>query len=223
MKHRKHSVECDKFPELRPVLIKWCNLNKVYLNKTQPDCAWWYNERASISILAAAAWKCGYPALEEFSTEKRRFKRYAYEPGRCDLKIHIGSEDYQFEAKQVWARLGNRRGKDDLEPIRESILRSLTRARHAAGRLGSRKIRRFGISFVSPRIPRTQIDELDDRIDQLIDLLEKKGNKYHAVAWFFAHNWERFIYKNNIYPGVLLLIREVHKFQKPRKRRSRNR
>jgi hypothetical protein len=182
MKHPKQYVDCGRFAELKPVLKKWCELNRVYLNKAEPDCAWWYNERASISILAAAAWKCGYPALEEFSTEKRKFKRDEHKPGRCDLKIHVGSKDFQFEAKQVWARLGNIREKDDIQSIYKSMLGSLRRARHGAGRLGSKDVRRLGISFVSPRIPNSQAADLDDRLDHLIDLLEKKRNKYHAIS-----------------------------------------
>jgi len=222
MKHRKQNDDCGKFAELKPVLRKWHNLNSVYLNKNEFDCPWWYNERASISILAAAAWKCGYTALEEFSTVKRKVKRDRHEPGRCDLRIRVGSKEFQFEAKQVRARLGNKRKKDDIKIIWESILDSLNRARRDAGRLDSKGVKRLGLLFVSPIIPITLSDDLDDRLDNLIDLLKKKKkrNEIDAISWFFANDWKSFKDEHNIYPGVFLLIREARKFQKPRTQSS---
>lgn len=219
MKHPKQYVDCGRFTELKPVLKKWCGLNRVYINKTARDCPWWYNERASISILAAAAWESGYPALEEFSTEKRKTKRNGHEPGRCDLMIRVGSQDFQFEAKQVRARLGNKRKKDDIKIIWESIEDSLNQARRDAGRLDSKGVTRLGVLFVSPIIPVGQSLGLDDRLDNLIELLKKKKKRKEldGISWFFANDRESFEDEDRVYPGVLLLIKEAYKFQKPKK------
>jgi len=219
MKHAKQYVDCGRFTELRPILKKWCSLNRLYMNNAEGDCPWWYNERTSIGVLAAAAWKSGHLALEEFSTLKGRKKDATHGPGRCDLKIRVGSEDFLFEAKQSWPRLSKKPGEADIKESRRKILNSLQRACLAAGRLKSREGRRFGVCFLAPRISEVEIDNLDKRVDSLIDLLMEKRRMYHSISWFFANRGNRPNDKHRIYPGVLLLIKEVHKYQ-PRKKRS---
>jgi hypothetical protein len=220
MKHPKQKIDCGRISELKPILEKWCSLNRLYLKETQNDCPWWYNERASISILAAAAWKSGHIALEEFSTEKRQSRRDLKGPGRCDLKVRIGTKDFLFEAKQSRLRLSNKPTDGDLKETRRLIFNSLRKACVAAGRLRSGAGRRFGICFVSPRISEAEAGYLDKRLDTLIDLLGEKRKRYHSISWFFATNWEGLRNKGRIHPGVILLIREVHKFQKPKKRQA---
>src|SRR5713226_1261165 len=60
-------------PELRQVLRKWIFVNKDYVHRWDGiDAPWWYNERASVSALAAAAWLAKGIALEEYTTRKTR-------------------------------------------------------------------------------------------------------------------------------------------------------
>ncbi|MDW7760410.1 MAG: hypothetical protein SCM96_07215 [Acidobacteriota bacterium] len=224
MKHPRKHIICDSIQELKPILKKWCDLNREYTEKTKSDCSWWYGERAAISILAAAVWKSGNIALEEYSTDKRGDEFSASVKGRCDLKIVIGDKKFLFEAKQIRPRLSKKKEYDALSKPCEGILNKLISACRGAGRLKSREGMRFGICFVSPRISESEADHLGERIDKLINLLLEKSRKYHAIAWYFANNWDDLKEKKNIYPGVILLIREVKKF-KPKKsgqsRRSR--
>jgi hypothetical protein len=71
------------------------------------DVGWWYNERASISLLAAAAGRAGAIALEEYFTDpaplKRRPRKYKYL--RQDLCLKVNHSEYVGEAKQVWMLL----------------------------------------------------------------------------------------------------------------------
>jgi hypothetical protein len=64
---------------LKPLLESWLRLTEKYATQHGPkksnpgsgDASWWYTERASIGILASAAWQIkGWTALEEYSTNK---------------------------------------------------------------------------------------------------------------------------------------------------------
>ena len=60
---------------LSPLLVAWLEtLEQFCAASGYTNNPWWYNERASISTLAGAAWKLhdkGWVALEEYSTRKR--------------------------------------------------------------------------------------------------------------------------------------------------------
>lgn len=222
MKNPKRHVDCGKLDELEPILKNWCNLNKTYLNKSEMDCPWRYNERALISILAAAAWKSGHLALEEFSTMKGRKKDGTHGPGRSDLKIHIENRTFLFEVKKSRPKLGKKPREIDLKNVvSKSILGCLNRARGDAGKLKTKAGRRFGLCFVAPRISEIEETKLDDRLDGLIAQIQKKAHRYDSISWFFAKDWSRLKYNKHIYPGVFLLIKEAKKYRGAKKKSSR--
>jgi hypothetical protein len=137
-------VKCNsKTVKLKPILEKWCSINQQFLKEAESDCPWWYNERASVSILAGAAWKSGHITLEEYATRKGRRKNDTERPGRCDLKIKIDSSNYLFEAKQQWAMLSKKSGKVYLKKTRDKIIESLDKARGDSRKLKSWAVRRF--------------------------------------------------------------------------------
>lgn len=92
------SVVREELVSLRPILKTWTELVLKYSNSfLQGDTCYWFNERANISMLAAAAWKPrgGWLALEEFSTYKHG-EDAALKNGRCDLWISQPSNDMSF-------------------------------------------------------------------------------------------------------------------------------
>lgn len=98
---------------LERVLRKWIRELKRY-ELAMNDVPWWYTERASVGMLAAAAVRLGWTALEEYSVEKgpRPVKDRKLTPeekkvrhkGRCDLYLcdESGKIDFAIEAKQAW-------------------------------------------------------------------------------------------------------------------------
>lgn len=193
-----------------PLLNKWCDLNKNFYEKLGDDCPWWNNERASIGILAAAAWKAkGFLALEEFCIKKGR-RRTGERAGRCDLKIwNASKEEFAFEAKQTWCKL---QSGIDLNRKYNNIKAAFHDAQENARKLKPSMGRRFGLCFVSPRILVNEKDCLDARLDDLLDLLSYKM-RHDAIAWFFVDNPE--VLEDNstglLYPGIILLLKEVKK------------
>lgn len=103
-----------KLKGLRPVLDNWCEAALDYARCSRyEDCCWWYNERASLSVLAGAAWRTpGWVALEEFSTRKRgvvpegEIDHGKTVRGRCDLRLENSYSTYALEAKQAWQSVG---------------------------------------------------------------------------------------------------------------------
>lgn len=56
---------------LRPVLQAWIDGTQRYVTLFQgDDLPYWYNERANVGVLSAAAWQAGMVALEEFQSLK---------------------------------------------------------------------------------------------------------------------------------------------------------
>ncbi len=56
---------------LRPVLQASIDGTQRYVNLFQgDDLPYWYNERANVGMLSAAAWQAGMVALEEFQSLK---------------------------------------------------------------------------------------------------------------------------------------------------------
>jgi hypothetical protein len=205
-------VKCNSHTNiLKPILEKWCSINQKFLKEVGSDCPWLYNERASVSILAVAAWKSGHVALEEYSTKKGRKKNDTERPGRCDLKIRIDSKDFLFEAKQQRVLLGKKSKKVESKGICDRVFNSLDMARHDSGKLKSLASRRFGVSFIIPRVAEGEADRLHGRVSELLHLLEESKRRYDAIAWYFPRKKDLPRKKAHIYPGVLLIVKEVRR------------
>ena len=78
---------------------RYCRIMKEH------DAAHWYKETPNVSILCAAAWRCGRVALQEFRTEKKVQGQRRI--GRADLWIctdNDGKEEF-IEAKHKFVSL----------------------------------------------------------------------------------------------------------------------
>lgn len=196
-------INCRQLKSFRPVLKKWVHLNRHYCEmESWQECAWWANERASISTLAAAAWTIGGIALEEYSIPKGRKSRQR--TGRCDLYVKLGKDKkFACEAKQIIPRLK----KGNANNI-SNVKRKFEWACADAKELSSEEGRRLGILFVTPRFPRSQIP-FDDCLSEYLQNIQKLN--FDAIAWYFPDKARNMKWKVNqrIYPGVILLIREI--------------
>jgi len=108
---------------LRPVLQAWIDSVQQYVKLFEGyDLPYWYNERANVSVLAGAAWKAGFVALEEYQTKKTsqsnkepmavespkdKKGQQNYFQGRNDLYIGNQSHEWVIEAKVAYPDLSN--------------------------------------------------------------------------------------------------------------------
>jgi len=96
--------------EFEDILWEWCGIQERYGRLSNwKDVGWWYNERASVSLLAGAAGRAGAITLEEYFTDlaqtRRRPRKYKYV--RQDVYLNIAHSEYVGEAKQIWMWLPN--------------------------------------------------------------------------------------------------------------------
>lgn len=96
---------------MRPLLETWLSQQKRGLGILDSnDAPWWYNERASLSILAGAIWLRGGYVIEEHVTTKVSSKESKSGPshvgGRGDLYFYFGRSHFVVEAKHYWPILG---------------------------------------------------------------------------------------------------------------------
>lgn len=95
------------------LMEEWILSIERFSRITDGDVPYWYNERANIGVLAAAAWRCGRIALEEFQYEKidvssdEETDETAQNKwnGRCDLWISNDRTAEIVEAKFKWLNM----------------------------------------------------------------------------------------------------------------------
>lgn len=97
------SKRAKRLSELKPVLRQWAKLTNKYCARTRNDNPYWYNERANVSLLAGAAWRLGFVALEEYLTSKRPLDLKTAMNTRCRADLYVGGKsEFEIEAKQYW-------------------------------------------------------------------------------------------------------------------------
>lgn len=218
---------------LHPVLSNWTQAVMDFSKQADHDNnCWWYNERASLSVLAGAAWRTkGWTALEEFSTTKRatvpdgEVDHGRVSRGRCDLHIESPSNNYAIEAKQAWQCIGKNARAD-------RMAKAMKKANKDAGNLSRDEGKhRLGLTFVVPYLSLSQVGERHSRKDPDIDQiavreavvtwLEKVDfSSLSAFAFVFPGRTSGYYNENRslVFPGTLIAIEERTKANKQRKR-----
>ena len=186
---------------------EYCRIMKDY------DAAHWYTEIPNVSILNAAAWRCGGIALQEFKTEKkvRGEERWT---GRGDLWIctdtDTGWKEEFIEAKHKFVPLSGAKEKNGLPTaIKESMKEATKDAKKAKG--GYHYVTALAVVFASvSAAPTTPTDEIDQ---QIIDFCEgiKSSRDYHALAWCFPKETRTLQNKKGYYyPGIVMLVKNIN-------------
>gem|GEM_PF-3217599 len=154
--------------ELGPLIEEWQDYVIRYC-KIHADCGlhndlpWAYNERASVSVLAAAAWKLKNGcALEEYRDRKRdvsrkdkRTGRSKEVKGRVDLYVcnQVGT-GIAMEAKQIETIIripAKLKYFDDLAVDKRNIGHAMARAWKSTKRLRADTAdKRYSLTFVAP-------------------------------------------------------------------------
>lgn len=202
---------------LEPVLINWIKTVNEYSNVFNgEDACWWYNERASVGVLAAAAWKTnGWVSLEEFSTQKHGEDHM--KNGRCDLYMAKESHKISFaiEAKQAWQNIG----ENAHDMVSESITQFNLAWRDASKLLKIEASCRLAACFAIPRLPKSQVDKissqsLEEKIDSWLSEI-KSSIQPDIIAWVFPESTRNLASDNDrIFPGVCLLLKVRHRASK---------
>ncbi|WNZ83155.1 MULTISPECIES: hypothetical protein [unclassified Pseudomonas] len=210
-------------PELVALLDAWLAAVERYSKVFTEDNCWWYNERATLSTLAGAAWSLdGWVAIEEFNTSKRGnhlkgVDSGALRRGRCDLVISSPKTSFAIEAKQAWQPIT---GEGDLKKY----------VRHAQALAWAdcwllslnEADRRFAVTFIVPTLSITDV-RLDDGLINCVavrrkvaDWLELMGKfrsrpkRKTSFAYIFPESGGSFYCNSrHHFPGVVVVFEEM--------------
>jgi hypothetical protein len=202
----ENDIKSRSLRMLRPVFDNWFQILKRYLDELDhEDCQWWYNERATLSSLAAAIWKADGIALEEYCTKKG--KKSETWTGRCDLYFKLGRHNFACEAKQIWCAIGRRATIGiGFKKINDAVNMACREARN----LDKDEGRRLGICFAIPYLPPSDSDKqiVEQQVAKWLKAMTAVN--YSLIAWSFPEKTRLLSgYKEYIYPGTVVLIREI--------------
>ena len=200
MQNIKDKIYCGKLQVLRPVLKEWIALiRKSSKEWGRNDCSWWYSERVNLGVFAGAIWRKGGTCFEEYidNNNKSDYK------GRCDLYFKLNGFDFIVEAKQVWPNAGSKTEKLE-EIIKQAIKLDSLKTRSA----GYGNAKRLELVYIIPRMPKSDLNQIDVCIRNLIDIVNELS--VQSVAYTFPVEKRKLRDKDGdgyVYPGVILLIK----------------
>ena len=217
-------------PELEILLSAWIKAVERYTNANDRDNPWWYNERASLSVLAGAAWTLkNWHALEEFSTQKRLrtldsgVDSGSLRHGRCDLYVQSPETSYAIEAKQANQSIGAR--SDGYSYVG----RAFKKAWEDSGDLASWEAdRRFAVTFIVPTIPMSEVmtqgaGKTDSVSASKVETLLRQwltdnpnftgpSMKYTDFAYVFPQMGNpHYLMNDKYFPGIVVVFEERYR------------
>jgi hypothetical protein len=191
-----------------PILEEWIRLNGLLARSWADvgDVPWWYNERASISLLAGAIWNSrrssGDYAFEEYASVKRKERKNC--AGRLDLEFCFSKQHFVAEAKQCWIPIS--KGGDNARRIKDALARAKADVRRCSPPAGMRKLAVvFGVPYVARA--RSTRQALRASINSFVE--EARAVDADAIAWTFPKLNSMPTISGFIYPGVVVWIKEV--------------
>ena len=195
--------------QILQILRKWQWVMKDLV--ADDDVPWWYNERTSVGFFAAAVWKKGGQAIEEYITPKKiRTPRGKTnnKHGRGDLLFYLKSNKaFVAEAKYEYFSLNGSPGK--------KVISLLKTARKDAVRVPNYGYaKRLGMVFM---VPYSKSEPTDKTIRQWINKVKAIAERQEiAVAWTFPTvvqkiYWPEADGTRHYYPGVILLLKQPRK------------
>ena len=191
------------------LLDEWMSVMLRYHRVSVTDVPYWYTERANVGLLAAAAWRCGYIALEEYGDVKRDTETKDSYVGRVDLWIARpdapGGE--LIEAKLEWLSLTRETEEIALkDKLEKALAPAIADARKTKT---GKSLPAYGICFVVPWISgEVEQEVLEQRLVKLTAAIgELKSDIY---AWYFPKEFREIRnFHGRNYPGVILLGKRV--------------
>jgi len=206
---------------LAEVFKEFDSIHKEYANKYSNfesgefDLAYFYNERANVSIFAGAVWRQNPKdnlVLEEYSCDKynecssENETNISTYKGRRDLWFCLGESQFRCEAKQKWWSL------DNLEE--ERLISAIELADIESSKVEKKYINSnntaLGMVFVTLKINRSNLENASSYLVQLEKLIKK-----HQTNNLFVHSLILDEVINSIgetselYPGVLVIVKKA--------------
>jgi len=179
------------------------------------DLAYFYNERANISILSGAIWrqlKYKSLVLEEYSTNKEKeehdnqgIELRGYR-GRRDLWFCLNNKQFRCEAKQLWWSLDNL----NINEFSAAIQLVADEASKIEKQYVDEDNFALGIVFITLKIRRANLSKSSSylaELDRLVSMHQQHDLITHKLVLdeVLRSGGD----SSTLYPGVLVLIKKV--------------
>lgn len=217
-------MSCE--PAFTDILRAWHDVQSEYLDCFKWDVPWWYNEQASVSLLAAAVARVGGIVLAEFAWQKttKKVSRELTKKGRCDLFFTAGCP--QETSLHFWCEAKTERTKVDLYKRGgvkgKKMLGGLVTATRETNRLEDVVGTKLALLFLTPHI---EAKDLRDKrlptslqiasvVAEIVANMRKEAREAEdicAVAWYFAplKSGSCAEYEKHYYPGNILVMKRA--------------
>ena len=188
-------ISNPKLEFLRPVLERWFDcIDRYNAVRGDNDTPYWFDEKANLGLLSAAAWMAEMVTLQNAPTRKQN------EEGErnvsADLLIASTEERAFIQATQRWPKVNNL-----------NLTQPLLEATSDAKRISYASDLKLGCLFVSPQ--KAQQSATPEELQDMIDDLQKENTC--AVAWYFPYAYRKLRNEAGHYhPGIAVLFKQAH-------------
>lgn len=188
-------ISNPKLEFLRPVLERWFDcIDRYNAVRGDNDTPYWFDERANLGLLSAAAWMAEMVTLQNAPTRKQN------EEGErnvsADLLIAGADERAFIQATQRWPKVTNL-----------NLTQPLLEATSDAKRISYASDLKLGCLFVAPQ--KAQQSATPEELQDMVDDLQKENTC--AVAWYFPYAYRKLRNEAGHYhPGIAVLFKQAH-------------
>lgn len=188
-------ISNPKLEFLRPMLERWFDcIDRYNAVRGDNDTPYWFDERANLGLLSAAAWMAEMVTLQNAPTRKQN------EEGErnvsADLVIANTDERAFIQATQRWPRVSNL-----------NLTQPLAEATSDAKRISYASDLKLGCLFVAPQ--KAQQSATPEELQDMLDDLQKENTC--AVAWYFPYAYRKLRNETGHYhPGIAVLFKQAH-------------
>lgn len=188
-------ISNPKLEFLRPMLERWFDcIDRYNAVRGDNDTPYWFDERANLGLLSAAAWMAEMVTLQNAPTRKQN------EEGErnvsADLVIASTDERAFIQATQRWPKVSNL-----------NLTQPLAEATSDAKRISYASDLKLGCLFVAPQ--KAQQSATPEELQDMLDDLQKENTC--AVAWYFPYAYRKLRNESGHYhPGIAVLFKQAH-------------
>ncbi|MHC8393699.1 hypothetical protein ACYZT8_08520 [Pseudomonas sp. LB3P93] len=191
-------ISNPKLEFLRPVLERWFDcIDRYNVVRGDNDTPYWYDEKANLGLLSAAAWMAEMVTLQQAPTRKQNEE--GERNGRADLLIATpeatAEQRAYLQATQRWPRVNSL-----------NLTQALQEITSEAKRISYASDLKLGCLFVAPQ--KAQQSATPEELQDMLDDLQKEPSC--AVAWYFPYAYRKLRNEaGNYHPGIAVLLKEA--------------
>ncbi|MFJ7145573.1 hypothetical protein [Pseudomonas protegens] len=187
-------ISNPKLEFLRPMLERWFDcIDRYNAVRGDNETPYWFDEKANLGLLSAAAWMAEMISLEHSPSKKQQEE--GARNARTELYLATKDERAYIQTTQRWPRVNSLHLTQPLLDIASD-----------AKKISYPSDLRLGCLFVAPQ--KAQHSASPEELQDMLDELQKEH--CCAVAWYFPYAYRKLHNESGHYhPGIAVLFKEA--------------